>query len=1132
MPKIVDNIQIKLLDELKQFVNDATEARFCVGYLNLRGWNALGELIQNLPASKRDPPCKVLVGMVQPDLALDEELYREPTLDRAHYTEQLQQLVQEFQRQILSGVPTRSAQSSMRRLREQIEQGRVRIKLYTRRPLHAKLYLLSRHDQITPLIGYVGSSNLTHAGLANQGELNVDVVEQDAARKLLDWFNERWCDNSAIDISEELVKLVDDCWASERLQKIANLPYLVFLKVAYHLSEDARLGVRDFKVPQVFQDVLLDFQVAAVQLAGRLLYRHGGVLLGDVVGLGKTLMATALARLFQEFDDSNTLVICPPNLQPMWEYHLDRYHITGKVLSLGRVQDELRNMVRYRTLIIDESHNLRNREGRRYRAILDYIEQNEPRVILLTATPYNKHYEDLSNQIRLFVDERQPLPVRPERFLQYWRQQGRSEADFRATHQAPVESLVAFEKSTHPEDWRDLMRLFMVRRTRHFVIRHYAHYDAQNQRHYVTVNNRRYYFPVRQPKTLAYQSGGDTGYDRLYSSRVLDVIEQLALPRYGLGSYLADNLKNVPDKHKLILEDLNRAGKRLIGFCRTNLFKRLESCGHTFLQSVERHILRNLITLYALKNDLDIPIGTQDAVRLDTAISDADDELLQDENATAPSADAAETLFVVEEAARQAPEQVYHRLFSKAEEYYRLYQQRFETRFRWLPARYFKRQLADDLELDSKALLKVLCEALPWRTDDDPKLERLLELVTKCHPHDKIAIFTQFADTAEYVAQFLKERGIVNVECATSASADPVSIARRFSPNCNGGLRERETEVRVLAATDVLSEGQNLQDCQIVVNFDLPWAIIRLIQRAGRVDRIGQTHDTVLVYSFLPADGVESVISLRKRLLNRLRANQEVIGTDEVFFDEKTEKSLKDLYAEKVGVLDDDEEDTDVDLTSLAMEAWENASEEDRRKAQELPMQVYAIRPLGQQKQGSEGVISFVRLYRGEERHDMLIRLDKDGKPVSQSLSTLFEQLRCDRDTPNLVDDPSRLDIFDLQKKVVEHARAESESSAGALGTYRNLRRRLYERLSRLDMDALPEDMRPKASRLRDLLYRYPLRSKAEDVIRQHLKMGISDERLIEALWQMQEDDRLVRIDDVLPEARVEIVCTVGIRQP
>ena len=119
----------------------------------------------------------------------------------------------------------------------------------------------------------------------------------------------------------------------------------------------------------------------------------------------------------------------------------------------------------------------------------------------------------------------------------------------------------------------------------------------------------------------------------------------------------------------------------------------------------------------------------------------------------------------------------------------------------------------------------------------------------------------------------------------------------------------RDDELRVLVATDVLSEGQNLQDAAIVVNYDLPWAIIRLIQRAGRVDRIGQKAEKILCYSFLPADGVERIIRLRARVRQRLQENAEVVGTDEAFFeDDQNDQAVLDLYNEKAGILDGDAE--------------------------------------------------------------------------------------------------------------------------------------------------------------------------------------------------------------------------------
>jgi SNF2 family DNA or RNA helicase len=153
-----------------------------------------------------------------------------------------------------------------------------------------------------------------------------------------------------------------------------------------------------------------------VQIAAHHVNRRGGVLIGDVVGLGKTLIAATLARILQEDFYLETLIICPKNLVSMWQDYVDNYRLLARILPLSRVQNELPDLRRYRVVLIDESHNLRNREGKRYRAIQEYIAINESRCILLSATPYNKTYLDLSAQLRLFVPEDKDLGARPRRF--------------------------------------------------------------------------------------------------------------------------------------------------------------------------------------------------------------------------------------------------------------------------------------------------------------------------------------------------------------------------------------------------------------------------------------------------------------------------------------------------------------------------------------------------------------------------------------------------------------------------------------------------------------------------------------------------------------------------------------------
>ena len=261
-------------------------------------------------------------------------------------------------------------------------------------------------------------------------------------------------------------------------------PYHIYVKIAYHLSQEARAGLTEFRIPRDFGNRLLDFQTAAVKIAAHHLNKRGGVIIGDVVGLGKTLMATAIARVFEDDHGLETLIICPKNLVPMWEDYREQYRLRARVLSISRVIGALPDMRRYRLVVIDESHNLRNREGKRYRAIQEYIRENESKCILLSATPYNKTYQDLSSQIRLFVREDEDLGIRPERLL---REIG--ETEFIRRHQAPVRSLAAFEQSEYADDWRELMRLYLVRRTRSFIQENYATTDSTNGRKYLTFDD-------------------------------------------------------------------------------------------------------------------------------------------------------------------------------------------------------------------------------------------------------------------------------------------------------------------------------------------------------------------------------------------------------------------------------------------------------------------------------------------------------------------------------------------------------------------------------------------------------------------------------------------------------------------
>ncbi len=826
-------------------------------------------------------------------------------------------------------------------------------------------------------------------------------------------------------------------------------------------------------------------------------------MIGDVVGLGKTIVATAVALVLQEEHGFETLIVCPKNLVRMWQGYVATYRLHARVVSLSMAHRELQDLRRYRLVIIDESHNLRNPKRQDYAILKDYISRNDPKVLLLTATPFNTSMADVAGQLGLFISEDRDLGVRPEAAIK-----AIGEIEFLARCDDKPSTLRAFALSNEPEDWQRLLSQFLIRRTRRFIRENYAGVDEDGRPYLTFGSGERHYLPDRVPRPLRFETSPNDPASDMASEEALRAIDSLLLPRYDLSRYLTeDGPAPAPDERRL-LDALSRAAGNLLGFTRTMLYKRLSSSGAVFLLSLQRHLMRNHVYAEAIREAGFLPIGRVDdtqilgdgADALSIPVDEEDDDLGTPRDPDGWRELASRALDGLEE--------------------------RDPANVTWVRASLFAgEELLEALDRDNATIQALLDRFGVWDHRLDSKVDALERLIVEKHGHEKVLVFSEYADTANYVADALRRRGVDRVASVTGASDDPTVLACRFSPQSNlevGPPPSTEDELRVLVATDVLSEGQNLQDSAIVVNFDLPWAIIKLIQRAGRIDRIGQRAEQVLVYTFLPTEGVEGVLRLRARVADRLARNASVFGSDERFLNTPGEAKIIERLFDENAEYPEGEETDQVDYASAAYEIWRRA--EDRtpdlaEAAIELPDVTFATQVATEE--GLEpGVLVYTLSHFGVDRIGFA---PLQGSPVRLSPFEALAATACEPETPA---HPRLARHHELVRAVIDGPL--SVNDYGAEGVLTGVRRRVYERVRNFVSEGTGRLFTPgqDVQEAVDALHRAPLTEQAKQAIARALRER-TPEDLLALVVQLHNEARLT-IDPATEPDDIHIVCSMG----
>ncbi len=699
-----------------------------------------------------------------------------------------------------------------------LERDSAEVRFYARSFLHAKAYLM-------PNFAIVGSSNFTPSGMTRRAELNITRQEGPVVRDLREnWYAGMWSEG------EDQKRLLIDMLRDSKFDGARWTPHDVFIKVLYEYFKDrilpesieARLGVE-----------LASFQQEGLREAIRLIDRHGGVIVSDAVGLGKTYIGMGLLEHYvlgkrRKGFIPKGLVICPAQLRELiWEPKLNEYGIKADVISqesLGRANFDWKAFNGYDVILVDESHNFRNPGTGRYGNLMKLLATGKPEktVILMTATPINNSIWDLYNQLS-FITRGQDA---------FFRDYG-------------IRNLKGFFREVQDGglDIFTLLEQVMVRRSRQDVKQRQAAGEEIRLPGKGVIH-----FPERRLHSVNYDLM--TTYDGFYE-QIATLIDSLHLISFNIEQHRKGD-RDAESKKKL------QSSEAIIAILKTLYLKRLESSLTAFRMSIEkqREYQERFYQILISQNRL-----------LDSA---ANRKLLAIEGAEDDSSENVATLIDTLE----------------------------EVEIGQYDLRKIRRELERDIEALDAILDKVnLIQRLDDESKRDTKLSEVKALLGGELANRKVLLFSYYRDTAQYVYDALRNdphwqskwsrAPIIEVIHGGSDGANRESLVRRFAPIANKGAEEtvqsvlsNQPEIDILISTDVLSEGQNLQDAGVIVNFDLHWTPIRMIQRAGRIDRLGTQFAELDIYNCFPQQGLESLLGLVERLQERIRAIDTTVGLD------------------------------------------------------------------------------------------------------------------------------------------------------------------------------------------------------------------------------------------------------------
>lgn len=878
-----------------------------VGYFRASGYFRIRPFVQ------RSGKIRILVGINIDRLV--QEAWDKGLKFGANPIASREQFIAALTGDIQKAAYDRDVEGGMIGLVDDIVSGKVEIRIHPSQTIHAKVYIFREETKHPHGYGAVitGSSNLTDAGLERNFEFNVELRDDHDIDFATTTFNRLW--DEGIPVGPEHVQEI-------KRQTFLNdtfTPHDLFIKF---LAE--YFGPAIHYDPSVLEDLpsgfkRLSYQADAVSDGYAKLQRHGGFFLSDVVGLGKTLVATLIAKRFYYTNGyvtnhhSSTLFVVPPALVEIWEDTIRQIDLKNTRIITNGSLHKIRHPEDYDLIVVDEAHKFRTDTAEMHQELQRICkaptrrrdELNRPypkKVILISATPLNNRPSDIANLVYLFQDSKDSTLETAN--LQRFFAPLIKEYD-RLKHDPDTAAVREGVRAIYDQIRTQVIQPLTVRRTRQDLLAHPAYKDdllAQG----IT-------FPaVQTPEKILYQlpPALDELYDR--TIRLLtDPAKGLTYNRYRAIAFLK------PEK-KALYQQADRISAQLAFIMKTMLVKRLDSSFYAFRKSLGRFAKATgqMVAMFK-KGRVYIAPNLPVSEFLD---KNKENELI---DLIASAAETDPTIQIC------APDD-------------------------------FEKTFVGGLRHDAEILDQLVKD---WEdVEGDPKLDEFIARLKKqlfnkkLNPAKKLIVFSEAADTTAYLERALANAGfdrMLAVSSANRAEALPVVKA-----NFDARVPEKEQENRfdIIISTEVLAEGINLHRANIVVNYDTPWNSTRLMQRIGRVNRIGSPHAEIRIFNFFPTSQVNDDIELEKKAKMKLHAFHVAMGEDSQIYSDEEDPETFGLFEKTV------QEEVDERLALLMELRTFKAAQPDRfKQIKNLPQRARAGRA---DPARSRSTLAFIRSHR------------------------------------------------------------------------------------------------------------------------------------------------------------------------